>query len=72
MSEAGPAAGPGDPTCPHVERIEGVCTVCGHCLHEVVLNAACFYCGTTELDPIAMSPKKLPELIPADRLVRKK
>jgi hypothetical protein len=58
--------------CAHGERREGVCTACGDCLHEVILNGACFLCGTTDLDPIAMSPKKLPpELIPADRLHRK-
>ncbi len=49
-----------------------MCTRCGHCEHDVVLNGACFYCGTTELDPIAMSPKKPPAVIPAGRLVRKK
>lgn len=66
-----PSPGPGDPVCPHRERDEGVCTACGHCVHEVVLNGACFLCGTTDLDPIEMSPKK-PELIAADQLVRKK
>lgn len=60
------------PPCPHVERIDGVCAACGDCLHDVVLNGACFYCGSTDLDPVAMSPKKLPpELIPAARLTRK-
>jgi len=63
--------GAGDPNCPHHEREEGVCVACGHCLHEVVLNAACFLCGTTDLDGIAMSPKK-PEVIPVRQLVRKK
>jgi hypothetical protein len=66
-----PSPGGGNPACEHAEREEGVCTACGHCLHEVVLNGACFYCGTTDLDPIAMSPKK-PELISPDQLVRKK
>jgi len=61
-------AGEGDPNCAHRERNEGVCVVCGHCLHEVVLNGACFLCGSTELDPVAMSPK----LIAPDQLVRKK
>jgi hypothetical protein len=60
------------PACAHTERREGVCTVCGDCLHEVILNGACFLCGTTELDPIALSPKKPPALVPADQLVRKK
>ena len=58
--------------CPHTERREGVCVSCGDCLHEVVLNGACFLCGTTELDPIAMSPKSLSRVIAADQLVRKK
>lgn len=65
-----PPAGFGDPTCPHVERVEGVCIRCGNCIHDVILNGACLYCGTTELDPIAMSPKK--DVIPAASLVRKK
>jgi hypothetical protein len=66
-----PPPGFGDPTCPHVERVEGVCARCGHCLHDVILNAACMYCGTTDLDPVALSPKK-PAVIPAQALVRKK
>jgi len=66
-----PTPGTGDPTCAHATRHEGVCTACGHCVHEVVLNGACFLCGTTDLDPIAMSPKK-PSLIAADHLVRDK
>jgi hypothetical protein len=57
--------------CPHAERNEGVCVACGHCLHEVILNGACFLCGTTDLDPIALSPKK-PLLVSPDRLIRKK
>lgn len=66
-----PTPGPGDPDCPHAERHEGACIVCGHCAHEVILNGACFLCGTTDLDPIALSPKK-PLLIGPDQLVRKK
>jgi len=66
-----PPPGYGDPTCAHAVRDEGVCVRCGHCIHDVVLNGACMYCGTTDLDPIAMSPKK-PTVIPADALVRKK
>ena len=65
-----PPAGYGDPTCAHVERVEGVCTRCGHCMHEVILNGACLYCGTTDLDPIAMSPKK--DFVSVDALKRKK
>ena len=44
---------------------------CGQCNHEVILNGACFLCGTTDLDPIALSPKK-GLLIAPDQLVRKK
>ncbi len=62
---------PAAPPCPHTERKEGVCTACGDCLHEVILNGACFLCGTTDLDPIALSPKKS-GLIAPDQLVRKK
>jgi hypothetical protein len=66
-----PPPGPGDPNCPHLQRHEGVCMACGHCNHEVILNGACFLCGTTDLDPIALSPKK-GLLIAPDQLVRKK
>jgi hypothetical protein len=59
-----------DPACSHPERVDGVCTRCGHCAHDVILNGACFYCGTTDLDPVALSPK--PVVIPADQLVRRK
>lgn len=58
--------------CPHTDRREGRCTACSDCLHDIILNGACFICGTTELDPIALSPKKPPALIPADQLARKK
>ena len=58
--------------CPHTERRDGVCVACGNCLHELILNRACFYCGTTDLDPIALSPKKPPALIAPSELVRKK
>jgi len=58
-------------SCPHTERREGVCVACGDCLHEVILNGVCFLCGTADLDPVALSPKK-PGVIPADQLVRKK
>lgn len=58
--------------CPHETRVEGVCSACGDCAHEVILNGACFLCGTTDLDPIAMSPKKPAALIPPESLARKK
>jgi len=58
--------------CLHETRVEGRCTACGDCAHEVILNGACFVCGTTDLDPIALSPKKPPSLIPPESLARKK
>jgi hypothetical protein len=66
-----PPPGKGDPTCPHHDRDAGVCVRCGHCVHELVLNGACYFCGSTELDPIAMSPRP-PRVIPPDHLIRKK
>jgi hypothetical protein len=65
-----PTAGTGRADCPHPDRIEGVCTACGHCIHELILNGACFYCGTRDLDPAAHTKK--PDLIPAGRLTRRK
>jgi len=57
--------------CAHHERVDGVCTACGHCEHDVLLNGACLRCGTTDLDPEALSPKpRAPDVIPADRLRR--
>lgn len=58
--------------CAHEHRTNGVCDACGDCEHDVILNGACYYCGTTDIDPHAISPKKLPSVIPADALVRKK
>jgi hypothetical protein len=66
-----PPPGHGDPTCSHAVRENGICARCGHCDHELILNGACYFCGTTELDPIALSPKK-PSVIPAEQLVRKR
>ena len=66
-----PPPGPGDPGCPHTERDQGVCLRCGHCDHELILNGACYFCGTTELDPVALSPKKPAAVIPPDQLVRR-
>ncbi|MGE0550270.1 MAG: hypothetical protein AB7O24_26390 [Kofleriaceae bacterium] len=58
--------------CNHPERDNGICVVCGHCEHDVILNGACLYCGTTDIDPIAISPKKPPALIPPARLTKPK
>jgi hypothetical protein len=56
--------------CRHEQRRDQVCTVCGHCEHDVVLNGACFYCGATDLDPMALSPKPAAEFIAPGRLLR--
>lgn len=58
--------------CAHAARVDGICTACGDCLHELILNGACYYCGSTDLDPIALSPKPSDQLVPASRLVRRK
>jgi len=63
--------GPGDPACSHPERDDRrICLRCGHCPHDVILNGACLYCGATDIDPVAISPKPA-SLIPASRLARK-
>lgn len=60
------------PGCAHVRVTESQCQDCGSCIHDVVLNGACFYCGSEDLDPIAMSPKSRAVVIPATALVRKR
>ena len=45
MTVPPPAPGPGAAGCAHDERVEGVCTRCGHCEHEVILNGHCYACG---------------------------
>lgn len=71
MTAPRPTPGPGRTDCAHdVRDDDGVCTACGHCAHTLILNAACYYCGSTDLDPIALSPKQPATLIPLDRLRR--
>jgi hypothetical protein len=65
-----PPAGHGDPTCAHTVRENGICARCGHCAHELILNGACYFCGSTELDPVALSPKKSAVIAP-DQLMRR-
>lgn len=57
--------------CDHREREDGVCTRCGHCLHEVILNGVCYVCGSADIDGVRISPKPEDQIIPASRLVRK-
>lgn len=57
-------------SCPHVERVDGVCVACGDCEHDVILNGACLACGSTTIDGKARSPR--PELLDPASLVRRK
>ena len=63
---------PASPPCAHPDRVDGICTTCGDYSHEVVLNGACYFCGSTALDAIALSPKPADQIVPANRLVRRK
>jgi len=45
------------------------CPDCNPCDHDVVVNGACFYCGSTE---IAADIKAENELIPVSQLVRRR
>lgn len=40
------------------------------CDHDLVLNGACYYCGKTDLDGVALSPKPAEHFVPASRLRR--
>jgi len=54
-------------SCDHRDRdAGGLCPACGDCTHEVILNGACLACGSTDIDPVARSPRQ--DLIPLDRL----
>lgn len=60
-------------SCAHPTRnAGGVCTSCGDCPHDLILNLVCMACGATELTgtnkPSAPSPEAA--LIPASRLRR--
>jgi hypothetical protein len=68
-----PPPGPGRADCGHAERIDGVCVACGHCAHDLILNRACYHCGTTDLDPAALSHKDVAaDVVPVDRLRRRR
>jgi len=56
--------------CPHPERDDrGICTACGHCLHDVVLNGECVHCGASGV--AASKQTEGPPIVPASRLRRK-
>lgn len=67
----GPPSSSGGADCAHPERdANGICAACGHCAHEVILNGACYFCGSTDIDALALSPKPAADIVPASRLVR--
>jgi hypothetical protein len=63
---------PAGASCAHPARVDGICTACGHCAHEIILNRACYFCGSTDIDALAVSPKPMAALVPAHALVRKR
>jgi hypothetical protein len=40
-------------------------------VHEVILNGACYHCGSTDIDAVAISPKPAEHVVPVGRLVRR-
>lgn len=46
-----------------------MCRLCGDCLHEIILNGACYLCGATG---IRVTIKETPDVVPADRLLRRR
>jgi hypothetical protein len=51
--------------------VDGVCAACGDCLHEIILNGACYHCGSTDIDALAVSPKPAEQIVPVGRLLRR-
>jgi hypothetical protein len=56
--------------CAHLSRRDGVCIACGDCLHEIVLNGACYFCGADETE-VAAKPQAKSDFVPKDRLRRR-
>ncbi|MEM9490402.1 MAG: hypothetical protein AAGC55_14745 [Myxococcota bacterium] len=59
-------------SCPHHERVDGVCQACGHCLHEIILNGECYFCASRDIDGASVSPRSVDTVIPASSLVRRR
>jgi len=56
--------------CEHPDVVEGRCSHCGICLHEVVLNRVCYFCGA--VDPVVtVRPAEPAPVVPAGRLRRR-
>jgi hypothetical protein len=58
----------GEPRCDHPDVVEGRCSHCGACLHEVVLNRVCYFCGAVD-PPVTVRPAE--PVVSADRLRRR-
>jgi flavoprotein len=58
------------PRCAHIEVVEGRCAGCGECVHEVILNGACYHCRATELAVTVEPVRQTAKLVPAERLRR--
>jgi len=56
--------------CDHPDVVEGRCSRCGACLHEVVVNRVCYFCGA--IDPVVtVKPPAPAPVVPATRLRRR-
>jgi hypothetical protein len=54
--------------CDHPDVVEGRCSQCGACLHDVVLNRVCYFCGA--VDPPVSVKATSSDVVSADRLRR--
>jgi len=55
-------------SCHHPHRIDGICLSCGDCLHEVILNHRCYFCGAEGVTTTVVPA----DVVPASRLARGK
>ena len=53
--------------CRHFEVVDSVCAACGACLHEIVLNGACYYCGAEGV-VVTNKPEPADPVVPLARL----
>jgi hypothetical protein len=56
--------------CDHPDVVDGRCAACGCCLHEVVLNRVCYFCGEVD-PPVTVKPEPASPVVSADRLRRR-
>jgi hypothetical protein len=50
--------------------VEGRCAGCGQCVHDLILNGACYHCGATELAVTVLPVRQTAAVVPAERLRR--